>query len=126
MSVNQRIKIFQESVSNQRSFSKKTGINEKTISALYKGLSKPSFGVIESILLAFPELNERWLFFGEGKMLKDSINVEHSKEEELSEVGEDAAVYGTKTPIYTEGVLESIQRRLSDLEIIVEKLNTEK
>ena len=81
MSVNQRIKILQDSIGKQRFFSNRIGINEKTLSSLYKeGANYPSFMIIEAVLKGFPLLNARWLILGEGEMMNNSEKVEHNSE----------------------------------------------
>ncbi len=68
MEPSQRIKFLVDILfdGNQAAFSKKIGAKAQTISNLISRKSKPSFGLIESILQAFPELNADWLILGKG------------------------------------------------------------
>ena len=119
MSVNQRIKIFQEvSFPKQRDFANLIDISEKTLSSIYTGKTKPSFMVIEAILKGFPKLNARWLLIGDGEMFNNSDN------SELLEINEPFTPYGKIHT--TEGVLERMERRITELEKTIEKLSTEK
>ncbi len=57
---------------NTTSFSAKIGLsNNVTIGNIVGGrLSKPSFDIIEKILLSFDSINVEWLILGKGEMLK--------------------------------------------------------
>ena len=104
MSVNQRIKILQDSIGKQRFFSNKIGINEKTLSSLYKEEANyPSFKIIEAVLKGFPSINARWLILGEGEMIESSEKVERNSE-------------------FTEGDMAALQRRVAILESDLQKL----
>ena len=59
---------------NQNSFSKKIGMdNNVTIGNIVKGRkNKPSYDVIEKIILTFDSINSDWLITGKGEMIKGS------------------------------------------------------
>jgi len=46
------------------------GVQRSNISHILNGRNKPGATFIEKLLLNFPDLNARWLFTGEGKMLE--------------------------------------------------------
>ncbi len=55
---------------NFNSFSKKIGANPQTIHNISKlKKTKPSFDVLNKILIAFPEMDARWLMTGEGSYI---------------------------------------------------------
>lgn len=53
---------------SQIDFSRKTGIQTKSVSNYINGNSFPNYFGIESILKAYPGLNARWLLLGEGEI----------------------------------------------------------
>ncbi len=70
---------------NENSFSKKIGKSYTGVVKVVRGESKPNLDMIESILAAFPEVNPSWLVAGEGKMLRDSKEMEVPAAETLQE-----------------------------------------
>ena len=59
----------------QARFAERVGVPTGTIGdILGKKKSKPGFELTGKILLAYPEVNERWLITGEGQMLKSDIS----------------------------------------------------
>jgi hypothetical protein len=71
--INLRIaKIIEHYGLNKNSFSKRIGIdNNVTIGNIVGGrLNKPSFEVLEKIMLLFDSINAEWLITGKGEMLK--------------------------------------------------------
>lgn len=66
----------------QARFAERVGVPTGTIGdILGKKKSKPGFELTGKILQAYPEVNERWLLTGEGKMLKSEIS---DKAQEIS------------------------------------------
>jgi transcriptional regulator with XRE-family HTH domain len=66
------------------------GVQRSNISHILNGRNKPGAVFIEKFLLAFPNVNARWLFTGEGPMIigeADSV-----RKEEKTPVKEDKAV----------------------------------
>lgn len=47
-------------------------VQRSNISHILNGRNKPGAAFIEKFLLAFPKINARWLFTGEGPMITDS------------------------------------------------------
>jgi len=46
------------------------GVQRSNISHILNGRNKPGASFIEKLLLAFPDLNARWLFTAEGEMIE--------------------------------------------------------
>ena len=66
-----------------------TEVQRSNISHIFNGRNKPGALFIEKFLLAFPEINARWLITGEGSMLdkkrSDAISLNESVTEVKSE-----------------------------------------
>lgn len=60
---------------NQTEFADKIGINQSNLSNILKGVRPCGNGVIDKIRLSFPELNDKWLLYGEGEMLKSNSSI---------------------------------------------------
>lgn len=54
---------------NQQTFSNYTGINTATLSGILTGRTQPTIKVVNSIMKKFPNVDIKWLMFGEGGML---------------------------------------------------------
>lgn len=68
----QRIKIFLEkSGIGVNQLSETTGIASSTISRILSGKVDPHKSTIRKITKHYPELNEKWIFSGEGEMLQE-------------------------------------------------------
>ena len=67
---------------NKNSFSKKIGMeNNVTIGNIVSGRrNKPSFDVIEKILLSFDSISSEWLIIGTGEMLKKNDIIKKKEE----------------------------------------------
>lgn len=74
MAINDRIsKLIGEVQMNPNSFADSIGVKSPVIYNIVKGRrSKPSFDVLQKILIAFETLNANWLLRGEGDIWKDS------------------------------------------------------
>lgn len=70
--VAERIKILVEKYgSKPADFAKATGLTNQNVYDLTSGRKgDPSFASFKKILIALPNVNERWLMLGEGEMLK--------------------------------------------------------
>jgi len=53
-------------------FAERVGIQKSAVSHLISGRNKPSFEVLSSMLILFPELNPDWLILGTGNMLRQT------------------------------------------------------
>lgn len=53
-------------------FAERVGIQKSAVSHLISGRNKPSFEVLSSMLILFPELNPDWLILGAGDMLRQT------------------------------------------------------
>lgn len=56
-------------------------VQRSNISHILNGRNKPGASFIEKFLHAFPHVNARWLFTGEGQMVMDSSDRGHIKQE---------------------------------------------
>lgn len=95
-SINQRIaSIIDEFKLNKNSFSKAIGHKSNVIiqNIVTGRKSKPSFEVLEQILLSFDSISAEWLMRGEGNMLKSTVD-SPKKEETPSSSNEELAEYG--------------------------------
>jgi transcriptional regulator with XRE-family HTH domain len=67
-----------------------TGVQRSNISHIFNGRNKPGAQFIENFLLAFPDVNARWLLTGIGSMLNKDIRNEiittHSEVKSETEV----------------------------------------
>jgi transcriptional regulator with XRE-family HTH domain len=74
-----------------------TGVQRSNISHIYNGRNKPGAQFIEKFLLAFPEINARWLLTGEGSMLVGHDEKGTSHIQPAAELRSEPEVfYGTK------------------------------
>ncbi|MDD4755554.1 MAG: helix-turn-helix transcriptional regulator [Prolixibacteraceae bacterium] len=72
-----------------------TGVQRSNISHIFNGRNKPGAQFIEKFLLAFPEINARWLLTGEGSMFNES-NIDNISSQRPVEVkSEPDVLYGT-------------------------------
>lgn len=75
--VNQRVKAIIDYYSlTQRKFAEIVDTAQMNISSLFSRGSKPSCELLSKILVAFPQIDARWLLTGEGKMIKEEENVQ--------------------------------------------------
>lgn len=102
---------------NNKVFSKKTGINQATVSHLLSGYRPISLSRIYKIKSAFPEVNEKWLEDGVGQpFLSGEI-----EDEKVSMVSEPVAKYERNDPLSAlRALLEEHDRRMGEIE---ERLN---
>lgn len=74
-----------------------TEVQRSNISHIFNGRNKPGAQFIEKFLLAFPEINARWLLTGEGSMLSESSNESNSVRQPLMEAKSEPDIkYGSK------------------------------
>jgi transcriptional regulator with XRE-family HTH domain/DNA-binding XRE family transcriptional regulator len=78
--VSERIKILVEKYgSKPADFAKATGLTSQNVYDLTSGRKgDPSFASFKKILIALPDINERWLMLGEGEMLKSATSLNTS------------------------------------------------
>lgn len=72
------LELLHQIKSNSTKLAKELGYDNNGTAKFYrleKG-NKPSFDLLAEILKMHPEINERWLILGEGKIWKDSKNIE--------------------------------------------------
>lgn len=74
-----------------------TEVQRSNISHIFNGRNKPGAQFIEKFLLAFPEINARWLLTGEGSMLIESSDKSNSVRQPVMEAkSEPDIIYGNK------------------------------
>jgi len=56
-------------------------VQRSNISHILNGRNKPSAAFIEKMLLAFPDLNARWLLTGQGQMLETTTEAEQEADQ---------------------------------------------
>ncbi len=83
-SIHQRVRLLSDKQGGLVVFANLIEINHQTVSNVIKGKTKPSFKVVESILLRFPDINARWLITGEGEM-KTKENEKSEKENNITQ-----------------------------------------
>ena len=72
-SIHQRMKELVNAIGTKNSFSKAIDVDPSVIGNIVgRRLSKPSFEVLEKILLRFPDLSLDWLILGKGEMWKSA------------------------------------------------------
>ena len=59
-------------------------VQRSNISHILNGRNKPSAAFIEKMLLAFPDLNARWLLTGQGQMLETTTEAEQEADQATS------------------------------------------
>jgi hypothetical protein len=73
---------------NQSSFAKSIGVTQTAVYSTVHGKTKPRYEFIESILLAYPNINKEWLMEGKGEMFVDTASkVEPAKTESGNDGG---------------------------------------
>lgn len=77
--MNGRLKQFleMEGISPAR-FAEELGIQRSGVTHLLDGRNNPSFGFIQKMMTAYPELNAEWLILGKGRPYKGDRSVEKS------------------------------------------------
>ena len=76
--MNDRLKRFleMEGLSPAR-FAEELGIQRSGVTHLLDGRNKPSFGFIQKMMTAYPELNYEWLILGKGRPYKGDQPQDH-------------------------------------------------
>jgi hypothetical protein len=64
--------IIQEKHLNNTQFCNEVCIAPGTLSHILNGRTQPTLNILRSIVLAFPDINPAWLFYGEEPMYKNS------------------------------------------------------
>lgn len=77
-------KIIKQKCGSQKKFCELTGINEKTLSSIFRRKSGPNYETLMAVISAFSDINVEWLMKGEGdmerKILDESIKITDSNE----------------------------------------------
>lgn len=76
--MNDRLKRFleMEGLSPAR-FAEELGIQRSGVTHLLDGRNKPSFGFIQKMMLAYPDLNYEWLILGKGRPYKGDASAKN-------------------------------------------------
>jgi hypothetical protein len=61
---------------NQTEMAAKIGINQSNFSGTLSGKRPCGNGIIDKVIISFPEINREWLLYGEGEMLKSTPGVQ--------------------------------------------------
>lgn len=64
-------KIIEYKKLNSSQFAEEIGVQRSSISHILSGRNKPSLDLVLKILERFPEIEQNWLLFGKGEMLKE-------------------------------------------------------
>lgn len=71
--MNTRLKQFLAAENiTQAQFADSINVVRASVSHVLSGRNNPSYDFIKAVMLRYPRLNTEWLFFGKGKMYKDS------------------------------------------------------
>ena len=92
--------INSESNMTRSAFSKLLGINPATISQIMAGRNKPSFELLQKILVRFPNISADWLMLDRGPMLRDESLTPSGMPRQVST--DDAAVHLTDYGVGTQ------------------------
>ncbi len=61
------------------SFANKVGMQNSTLNHIVMGRNTPSVGIIQKILIAFPEISAEYLLIGRGELMKPNKKKDHGK-----------------------------------------------
>lgn len=86
MEINDRIQNLIDKLQlNPNAFAETVGVTSTVIYNIVKGRrSKPSFEVLQKILLTYQAINANWLLNGDGKIWKDEVNNQDFDQSEYS------------------------------------------
>jgi len=127
MSVNERIQeiIDKKFLGNKSAFSKKVGISRTgTENIVGTRQTKPSYKIIEKIILAFDDISAEWLMRGEGDMLlvtENEVTPEHRSEVDIA--ADDQMYYGNP-PFPAKPFIDSSIPATSDFETALSSKNS--
>lgn len=100
-----RIKQLMDSLHlTQQKFAEDLGISPASLSSIFNGRTKPTINHVDAIVIAFPNINLRWLMYGEGDMfLADNDTSTAASEQKdpstvFSQQGEQLLDFGNDQP----------------------------
>lgn len=73
---------------SQQDFAARLDLSSSSISNIFNGRTNPTIMHVNAIHRAFPQINEKWLLFGEGEMIEDE-NVAPSPMGEITIIDDD-------------------------------------
>lgn len=78
-----RIKQLMDSLHlTQQKFAEDLGISPASLSSIFNGRTKPTINHVDAIVIAFPNINLRWLMYGEGDMFVAENNTSAASSEQ--------------------------------------------
>lgn len=77
-------KILEYTHLSQQDFAARLGISPASLSSIFTGRTNPTNNHVVAVHKAYPEINVKWLMFGEGEML-DTKSVERGSENQESD-----------------------------------------
>lgn len=83
-------------------FAKIIGMKQASLSHILTGRNNPSLDVVMKINQAFPDINLKWLLYGEGEMGTPNYNISDTSENE--EISDSENEY----PIFPKNILDEI------------------
>lgn len=88
MNIHERIKALPRilDVKNTNQLGIAINYSAQSIGNISNGKTKPSFNLLESLCLTYPDLNARWLLTGEGEPLMSMINEKDLEQEEYEDL----------------------------------------
>lgn len=73
-------------IKNINQLAESVKITPQSLGNIANGKTKPSFNLLESLCLTYPDLNARWLLTGEGEPLMSMINEKDLEQEEYEDL----------------------------------------
>lgn len=101
--MNTRLKQFLAAENiTQAQFADSINVVRASVSHVLSGRNNPSYDFIKAVMLRYPRLNTEWLFFGKGKMYRDSpAEPVHAAD------GNDGLLFSDTNPIYEDQEAEN-------------------
>ncbi|GJM31455.1 MAG: hypothetical protein DHS20C18_04560 [Saprospiraceae bacterium] len=120
MAISERIKVLSETAGSQTKLAAKTGVHNAVISRIVNAnTSTIRSDTLEALVLAFPNLNARWLLTGKGKMWLDKTEVALLHEPDYKERYETTRDQLQKQIHTLDRLVELQDKRVADLERII-------
>ena len=92
----------------QQTFSAKLGISPATLSSIFKGRTRPTSNLVETIHRHYPEISVSWLMFGEGDMFTTPNGVDNNGTSD-SDKGTAGQSQTNQTETHNDGSLETVE-----------------
>ncbi len=88
----------------QQKFAEDLGISPASLSSIFNGRTKPTINHVDAIVIAFPNINLRWLMYGEGDMFvadndtSPAVSEQNASSTAISQQGEKLLDFGNDQP----------------------------